>query len=90
MTQEEFAKLHYILAKVKYQLLDELTDLYISVERHDEIAKQLDAIDVVASICIIDKGKPSNQIGEVRVDDELVQKILMQHNGLAQTGQKSE
>lgn len=89
MTQEEFAKLHYILAKVKYQLLDELTDYYISVERHDEIEKQLNAIDVVASICIIDKGKPSNQVGEVTVNDEMVQKFLMQHDGLAQTGQES-
>lgn len=89
MTQEEFAKLHYILAKVKYQLLDEFTDCFISVERHNEIEKQLDAIDVVTSICIIDKGKPSNYIGEVRVDEEMVQRILMQQDGLAQTGQES-
>ena len=54
MSKEEYAQLHYLLAKLKYEALESTTSQPISKDTYDSYMKLIDNINFIQGFTFID------------------------------------
>ena len=62
MNKEEYAQFHYLLAKLKFDLCEEMGTTG-NDERYLEMQKQVEEIDDISKILIIDYANPIEKVG---------------------------